>query len=275
ILKKCVIYIIASGKLNKKKSLIVVLVTVIYFIITMILTGDRRYQFTAILALVFSYLKIYNIKFSPIKILTFSLLSILSLNLLKVIRNIRKENLVSLNEFFSSQVQQFFNMSVLYETMAEFGLSFFSVVNVYKYIPEVISYQYGLTFLISLLSVFPVGPWAGDFFNRASYSSYIINPMEGTGVGATLFGDFFVNFGWFGVLISLVFGIIFSKMFDMEKANNSRLSCAKYYSLFYVLITLVRATFAESVRTTIIVYCIPLFLLWVIKSYITKKINQI
>lgn len=261
-----IIYIISSGKLNRKKSLIILAAAILYFVGVMILSGDRRYQTSAIVALTFFYLRIFKPKLSWQAICAYGLFAILLLNLLAAIRNIRAGNLTSLSDFFLNYGSEILSASVLIETLSEFGLSFFSVVNVINYIPYYFSYQYGMTFLLALLLCgLPVGSWFTDLLEQASFSN-IINKMDGTPVGASFIGDCYINFGWFSLGIGLLFGILCKKLLNMSKASSSRLECAKYYQLFYVFIILVRATFGEAVRASMWVYFVPLFILWVVKS---------
>lgn len=261
-----IIYIIASGKVSRQLAFIILSAMSTYFIFLMILTGDRRYPVTAIIALLLFYIKLYDIKMKLSKIVVLGFGTMIFLNILTIIRNVRLGQLMGIGDFFKTYgTDILFNMSTLYETLAEFGLSFFSVVHVFKYVPEHISYKYGFTFVGSVPSILPIGWLFRDFFSKMSISG-MINPIEGAPVGATLIGDLYANFGWLSVVAGIVVGFFASRIFKINSSKNNRLECAKYYSLFFVLINLLRATFIEIFRPAIMVYYIPLFIMWVLKK---------
>ncbi|NDI34878.1 O-antigen polysaccharide polymerase Wzy [Chengkuizengella sediminis] len=261
-----VIFIIASGKFNRKVAITILLVTVSYFLVLMILTGDRRYPVTAILSLILFYIKFYDIRPKLIRLFFWGLASMILLNTLTVIREIRAEKLTNLSDFISTYfVDIIFDMSTMYETLAEFGITFFSVVLIFKYVPSDIPFQDGFSFIASVPSILPIGWLFRDFFQKASMSN-VINVIEGTGVGASLIGDLYINFGWLAILFGTLVGILVAKIFRFNNNINKRLWIAKYYSLFFILINLVRAAFFEIFRPAMIVYLLPLLIIWLVKS---------
>lgn len=261
-----IIYIITSGRLRRKSALSIVLLVVGYFVIVMILTGDRRYQVTAIFALILCYLRLYGVKFKVKQIIIWGVGGLLILNFFTVIREVRGNELTSLGTFFKYYGSDILlGTSTLYETLAEFGLTFFSVVHILEYVPQYISFQYGFSFIASIPSVLPIGWLFENFFHKASLSG-IINPIAGAPVGASLIGDLYGNFSWFAIFAGIIIGTLTNKIFRMESSTSNRLRCAQYYSLFYILINLVRATFIEIFRPSIMIYCIPLFIMWILKK---------
>lgn len=270
------LYINTSGKLKKRTVFIITLTSIFYFIVVMILTGDRRYPVTAILALILCFFKLYNIKIKLREIFTWGGAAYLMLNLLSVLRNIRRNDLTNVGNFiFNYGLDILFGISALYETLAEFGLSFFSVVHIFEYIPDYIPFQYGFSFVGSIPSILPIGWLFGDFFFRVSISN-IINSLAGAPVGASLIGDLYANFGWLAIPIAIIVGIYASRIFRIENRKKCRLECAQYYALFYILINLVRASFFEIFRSSIIVYFVPVFIMWVFSNrYKTNNKNKI
>lgn len=261
-----IILLICSGKLNKSKSNILVSVVIIYFIIVMILTGDRRYPVTAILALVLCYLKYYNLRISFVKTVLLGYIALTMLNLFTVVREVRHDELTSLFDFILNYWSKiFFNTNTVYETLAEFGLTFFSVVHIFMYVPYIIPFQRGFTFVATIPSILPIGWLFRDFFSKSSVSG-IINPQAGASVGASLIGDLYANFGWYALGAGIIVGIIFNKIFNVSNEKNIRLKYVQYFSLFYILINLVRATFFEVFRSAIMVYFVPMLIIWIVKN---------
>lgn len=261
---------IISG--SKRKSIfanIIFITVILYFILTMLLTGDRRYPVTGIIALVLSYMTKNNIKIKIFKLLSIIFSSIIFLNILTIIRKIRLGNLDSIISIISTYGNDLFSLDVVYETLSEFGLSFFSVVQVIQNVPEVINYLYGLTFVGSILSLLPIGFLLGDFFKQISISN-VVNQYH---TGASLIGDMYANFGWFGILGGFLVGIILSKLFYFGENIGRSYYILRYYSLFYILINLVRSSFLEIFRLTFIVLFVPIIIIYLLRTW--KKFNTL
>ena len=243
----------------------------------MVVTGDRRYEVTGIIAILLCVIKTYPIKFSVTMILGSGYLSVVLLNILIVIRNIRKGRLLSLTKFLMSNFKTiFFSLSTvkntIIETLAEVGISFFSVVQVIKNIPENIGFQYGKGFWGSIPAILPTGPIFKDFFEQIDIS-HVVNLLEKNTVGQTIVGDFYANFGLFYLPLSLLFGIFVKKFFDENCTGNINLSIARNYSFLYIEINLIRACFFEVFRNSVYIYVIPLVLMYMVREgdYTSKE----
>ena len=265
-----VLYIIASKGISKKKTIFIVFGTVIYYVFVMVSTGDRRYPVTAVIALVLCYLQVYKVKMNLLRFFVTLFICNLSLNFLAVLRIVRHGNLTGVMSFFIEYRDALLSNNAVYETLSEFGLSFLSTVSVIEHIPTSIDFQNGLGFYGAIPTILPVGRMFPDFFSQVSISRRI-NMITGYSLGSTIFGDFFANFGWVSVLLIIFYGAILSGMFyvDIDKMRN--LSLAKYYSLFYILINLVRASFYETFRASMSVWLVPLIILYFIKPVFRKK----
>jgi hypothetical protein len=262
-----IIYLIVGScgvKKNSKIGKIILLVTLAYFITHMILTGDRRYQTTAIIAICLSYISINGLKINFAKMAIIGLVGVLFLDILTTIGSIRLGNLSSISDFWAYYLQHNRENSVIYTTMRGFGLTFFSVVSIVNTIPETLPYQWGLSIYGAIPSLLPIGWLFGDFFRTVSISN-IVNNMNGYPVGGSLIGDSYANFGFLSILFLIIFGRILSTIFHIESGQGKVLSIAKYYSLFYIIINLVRGSFFESFRGAFIVYVIPLLIVVFLK----------
>jgi hypothetical protein len=266
-----ILLIISGTPKNKKWSIVFLCTSIMYFILVIILTGDRRYPVTGILAIMLCYLSRNNIKFSFMKMIPLLIGAGILLNILTVIRKIRIENLTSVFDFFSKYGKELFSLNIFYETLSEFGLSFFSVVAVIKYIPTTVSYLYGLTFIGSITSLAPVGFLFGEFYDRISVSSSTINKLDGYPVGATLAGDLYANFGWFSIFAAIIFGAALSNLFIFKDGGKQNYYFARYYSMFYILINLVRSSFFEIFRASFMVYIFPIIIMMLLKQRASKK----
>ena len=253
------IMIIWSNYLSKKSQIIFITTILIYNLVVMMLSGDRRYQMSAVIMLLVLIMYKYDFKFNVFKLILFGLITLIILNLLYIIREFRDGELSNILMYVFSNLDQLFSLNALYETLSEFGLSFYSLCNVGKYIPSYFSFQYGYTFVVSLTAILPLGLMNSSFFESASYSN-IINNIEGSHVGATVLGDFYINFGWFSIPLLILFGYLIYKIMYTSYNKNKQWMIIKFFILFYIFISLPRATISQTIRMIFIGVFIPYFL---------------
>lgn len=247
--------LIFSGKITKNKMNILLLVLLGYYAIVMICTGDRRYQVVSVMVLFLAYIRKNEIKFS-FKYIPLMIIGIWGLNLLKILRNIRYGGLVSVSDFFIKYAADIFSLSggVVEQTLYEFGGSFYTVCLGLKFVPEIISHRFGTTIISGIISILPLG-FLYNSSNIFKYGRIAQDLMDlgKTTVGASVIQDFYTNFGWCGgIIAAVVCGIIINKLFSPNKMNlQDGIYWVKYYTLFYALIHLPRASFTEVIRTAV------------------------
>ncbi len=249
------ICLIFSKKLSKTRLNVLMVVLIGYYVIVMICTGDRRYQVVSIIVLVLAYIKINQIKFSY-KYIPLGFMAIWCLNLLKVLRNIRYGGLVTVGDFLTTYAADIFSLGggVIEQTLYEFGGSFYTVCLGLKFVPEVIDYRYGTTILSGIIGIIPLG----FLYNQSGIFTYgriaeELMDLGNTTVGSSVMQDLYTNFGWTGgIIVAIVCGLIISKIFEVDKKGlESGLYWVRYYTLFYAVIHIPRASFTEVIRTGI------------------------
>lgn len=258
-------YIISSKVLSKRRVKIVVYITLIYFVLCMVLTGDRRYQVIACIVLILVYINSYKIEVIKIRNLIWIIFGILFLSILYQLRKMREGDLNGVSNFFRVLISNLGSYNVVLETLTEFGISFYSVAGILKNIPSSIPFQKGIGFLGALLSILPIGTRYKEFFSSISISNRI-NLIEGKPVGATLLGDCYANFGWLTIPFIMLFGLLLMKIIAPKNKRNVHYFRGHYYSLFYIALNLVRSSFYEIVRPIFYIYIIPLVVLYFIKK---------
>lgn len=262
-----VIYLVCSRKLDKKKSTVLILGTILYFLFYMLLTGNRKIQIFSIITLVLIYIKEKKYKFKKKQLLLFGVGGLYFLDIIYIIRKYR----TNLSIIFSELIKSFTNFDIIKklvgESMLETGLSFCSIASIMTCVPSVFDYEFGKTFLRTLPSALPIGWLFPDFFSKAT-STFVINRYTGLPVGDSLLGDFFWNFGWGGILVTFIFGILLGLITKKLYFKKEEL----YFSLFFVILPGVRTGFFELFRPLVVVTIIPLFLKYIFKiSKITKN----
>ena len=245
-----------------------------YLLIIMVLTGDRRYYVTAIIAMLLCFMRLYKTKIKLREIIKIGIIATLLLNFLAVIRTMRLHSLTSVGNFIYTYWKEMVAYNPIFETLNEFGVTILSVAFPIKYIPSIFSYQYGLSFYGAIPSLLPIGWLLTDFFNEVSMTT-LLNPIEGYPVGGSLPGDLYANFGWWGILGAIIFGVILSKVFVIHENKNNNFNIAICYSAFYILINLTRATFIEIFRNVFIVILVPMLLMYVLKGSIKRGVQHI
>lgn len=265
-----VFFIFFSGCINEKRKKLMFIIILIYLIIIMILTGSRKIQIFSILSLFLGYVSSLdrrNLSFK--KIIIYGFFVIITLNVLITIRDNRFDlssiGPILLDKLFS------FNLfdNILGEILAETGITLLSVASIISLVPNIMMYQYGLTYLRTLPSFLPIGWLVGNFFNKAS-STYVINSYTGIPVGSSFIGDLYWNWGYFGgAIVAAISGIIVSKLLRIGSSSNIRKSFAMYFSIFSQLIILVRSELFDVYRPVLLVI-IMVFILEKIKFKIWR-----
>ena len=230
----------------------------------MLLTGSRKIQVFSILSLTLGYnfsIERRKEKVPIWKIIVYLVLSLITVNILIIIRKNRfdlstiiptfVDNLLSLNLF----------ENIFGEVFSETGITILSVASIIKSVPAIFPFEYGKTFLRTIPSIFPIGWLSGDFFSKAS-STNVINAYTKIPVGSSFIGDLYWNWGYCGgILMAFVSGIIVQKIISINN-KQSRIGYAIYFSVFSQLIVLVRAELFDIFR--------PLFMIFIIKLIIEK-----
>lgn len=258
-----VIFLLNSS-IGKKKKNILVIIFIIYSTLFMVLTGDRRYQFIGIVVVLLNYLYINKVKLKLSKVLIISVIGSIGLNMLTLISDIRQNSLVSISEFFSEDLEKFFSLDFIYKVFGEFGLSFMTVVIAMKNVPFLLPFQKGFSFWGAIPTILPIGWIFPDFFYKVSIFRRLYD-IEGYPVGASLPGELYANFGWISLIFTFIIGGFIGKYFKFNKTSNS-LIVAQYFSVFYILINIVRASFLEVARNVFVILIIPVLIHYFFKS---------
>ncbi len=260
-----VIYILSSKRFKRTKAFLLTGLVTVYFSVIMLLSGSRKTQVFGVVAIVLCFFYTYKPpKFSLFKKVFVVLGGTVFLNMIYIIREYRMNLSSVIPAFFSSLTSFEFVKNVIPETLAETGITFGSVASVMRCVPGVFGYEYGMPILRSIVSIVPIGWLIPDFFAKASTTT-TINEYLDLPVGGSLIGDFYWNWGMFGILAALLFGVLLA----VASAKSQRKSSEVYFSLFYIMLIGVRAGVFEIARPLFIVLFVP----WAI-SYLIKDRKQ-
>lgn len=251
-----VIYMLCSQTLSPIQKKILVFAVCTYLLTTMFLSGSRKLQIFYLLTIGLCYywtrvkykLNFWKLVFSAIVLLFF-------LDFLYIIRENRM-NLTDVGPELCESIKNFrFIQSIMGEVFAEAGLTFYAVVSIITFVPSIFPYEYGMTLVRTIPTILPVGWLFPNFFAKAA-STYVINTYTELPVGASLFGDFYWNFGLFGgVIISFLWGRILAA--GTSKFLNDEKFAAVYFTIFFTALLGVRAGIFEIFRPFLMTVVLP------------------
>jgi len=261
-----VFFIFFSGCIKQRAKKMIFVIVLAYLVCVMMLTGSRKIHIFSILSLFLGYeFSSKERHLSIRRAIIYAFIAIIILNVVITIRDYRND-LASIGPILIEKLLSF-NIfeNILEEVLAETGLTLLSVSAIIKVVPNVMPYQYGLTYLRTIPSFLPIGWLVGDFFDLAS-STYVINSYTGIPVGSSFIGDLYWNWGYFGGgFVAFLFGILICKFFlHINNKSNTREACAIYFSIFAQLIVLVRSELIDVYRPVIMIFIIV---------FIVKKFN--
>ena len=163
-------------------------------------TGHRAY--TILQIILFIYLYYNSIEKPKLKTLIFSgIASYITLSWFIVIRNNRADGLKL------SSILEIFNQdnNVILNTLTEFGFSI-NIVSITIY--QEVDHIFGSQIIYSILAVMPK---VSELFNQ--YNNYnIYSALDLSRYGGSYIGDFNFDFGSFGVIVALIYGLIIQRL---------------------------------------------------------------
>ncbi|HWP91118.1 MAG TPA: O-antigen polysaccharide polymerase Wzy [Thermodesulfobacteriota bacterium] len=107
---------------------------------------------------------------------------------------------------------------VLFSVFGE-RLNYASIVGVIvDNTPSVSDFKFGSTYILFFPSLIPRVLWPGkpsvSFANEFGRDYGFLHPLdESTSVGMTWIGEMFINFGWFGIFVPLIYGFLYRFIF--------------------------------------------------------------
>ena len=263
------IYIIVSEKLSKRKLDMILVIYAVYTIVVMMFSGDRRYAITSFIAIILCYIKTLNIKIGIKKIIVYGIIGMFALLILAAIRNARLYVINSFSDFFDMFVELITKSNFIYETLSEFGLTFFIYVAVIEFFPSQFSFKLGSTYLFAPFTVIPMSGYFFPGVQEAVSAHFDCKSITHQSLGAALGEELFANFGFVAPAIAILCGVILSFIMKESKISNTgnKQKIANYYSFFYILVNLVRASTTEIFRLAVYAMVFP----WIIGLFYKEK----
>ena len=262
-----VIMYIFSNKASKVKKISLIVIYHLYASIEVLFAGDRRQFVISIIVCILALCYYYHVKISWKMLLGALLVGVIGLFALAAIREGRLNVIYSFGDFvevFNKSMQN----NIIYETMSEFGLTFYSVVATIEFYPSRFSFTSGWLYIAMFVIIIPGVsskiPQMHDALMVSKYCKSVYNH----GLGGSIPQDLYSSFSVFGLVGAIPFTIIMTKILTI-KADYNEWKQARYFILFYGCLNLVRCGIAEITRLLAYAFII----IWII-NIIVKLFRQ-
>lgn len=257
-----IFYIIESKKLSKHGVGFLVLAIATYFVVTMIGTGDRRFAIIALLCIILCYVQSYKIKIKASLLIPMICIGYVALVFLNIISSTRKTTgIPNGSALVEAIINGVLSFDVIWNTFSEFGIVLMCYVYTGQYFPSLFPYRMGSQILVNFTAILPIGGvisnWKEMTGIQTVINSYVKQPLGGA-LGADLYG----NFGILSFIFALTLGLFIKRLMDTRKTELSDYESAKYFSIMYIMINMVRAGFGEIIRLGFYCYFVPIIILY-------------
>ncbi|WP_336776026.1 O-antigen polysaccharide polymerase Wzy [Paenibacillus sp. MMO-58] len=241
------VILICSNRISKKKVKLMIALFLVYEVFYMVASGDRRQEIIGILTITLCYVQHYKYRMKIKSAFAFIIVGLFVLNFLATIRTGRIDGFNSISNFLYTFIKVGEN-NVIVETLGEFGITFFTINSAVQYYPDQFSYVLGLGYLAGILIIIP--GLSTMLFPDIIYNGNIVDKLyyyDGRPLGGSIAQDFYANFGVYGVVAAVVFGIVLSKLIA-RKSNPAQIDTARHYIFFFICLNYIRAGFYEVSR---------------------------
>lgn len=260
-----VIYVISSNYLSKDKAKWFFFLFFAYALGITTLVGGRRFTVTALLAVVPCYLYTYNVRVSWKRLGWFGLIGYLGVVFLCSVSATRESLATSLSDYFIFAMGYLKSADVIFDFIYEFGNTIFPYIMSLEIFPQRHDYMYGLSLLVVWILAIP---GAGKIFPNLRHdvgTSTIAKSYYNYWFGGAFGQELFANFGYYSVGIAILIGRFFRYILGTLN-RHCLISNARYFTLYYALLNLVRSDVGEFVRLILWSYFLPIVLIQFIKN---------
>lgn len=203
--------LIFSSIYHPKRAKIWMISSILYLVVIM-LSGDRGSSVIYIVSFLFIYYRFVK-KLKLKTIIIGAVVGYFFLIVLSVI-SILREHSFSIENVIAAYSERKTD-GIIYTVLREFGGSVITLMYSIDSFPSFSNFNYGGTYLASLISILPDVP---DFINDALTNSFTFvrafptNLYGYESLGGNYIGELFYNFGYFSPIFMIIIGMVISKM---------------------------------------------------------------
>jgi hypothetical protein len=259
-----VIYIIASKRLSKKTAIIFFTLFFAYALGITTMAGGRRFTVTAFISTFPCLLYCYNIKLKKKHVFIMATSAYLGLLFLKTVSATRHDLARSPIEYLELAMNYVQGNDVFFDAIAEFGNTIFPYIIALDYFPNYADFIWGKSLIIVWIAAIPtIGKIFPTLIHDSSVTAMVATKYRywfGGALGQEIYG----NFGYLAIGLAIPIGILFHKLLGLYDSR-SPISVARYFSMFYILLNLVRSDLNEFTRLIIWALILPILIQNVLK----------
>ena len=161
---------------------------------------------------------------------------------------------------------------VIWGSLGEFGSAFSTLVISMSNVPSALSYGMGSTYLAGFLSVVPV--LVGRFPLLKEATQFTTAIKGSTFLGGSMLGEFFYNFGWFGVVGSFLVGALLAWCQSCLNENEDRRHTVRAWVsavLAVYLLLFIRGYFTDAVMKLAYTFLFSCLSYWLIDYKLHRR----
>ena len=260
---------------DKRKFDLMFIVMCLYQVFRMYISGDRS---TGV-ALILVWVLIRHKYVKPIKgknAIIYILLIYVAFVFLKFVEMTRGMDTKSVDGVLTELIQS----NIVAKTTFEYGVNVWSGMMVFYSVPSTASFRYGLTYLagiigkpLSLLGLTNAVWQYSDFsiLLKEPERGALINRLTAS-MGGSFSGEWYLNFGWGGLILIVFFGYILAKFSDICVSKKSNPVVAGFFMYVATLVIWWVRQYFNSVSWYTIFYGIIVFILY---QFIANKEKRV
>lgn len=190
---------------KKSKAIIVLFVSAVILIFNILFTGGRGRNL--LMLVVLSLVAFYNnvFKFSRWKIVLLTVFAYLGVVVLNTVADVRMQGMQIFGSSFLNNLGGFALLDILQEMGSSIYTPYLCVLqrgNEYQT-------AWGRTYIYSLITIMP--NLNGVFTEYINASSFV-KALDGVALGGSFIGETFFNFGYLGIIVTFLIGIVVYKL---------------------------------------------------------------
>ncbi len=261
------------------KAKMFTIIIALYAVISL-LTGSRTLFIMIVLTLIWlwnSIIRPFNWrKVSKLAVMGFFLMLVISA--FENFRGVEEKEIGTLAEAFSNSLSQ----NPVIDSIGEMGGSMSPLLMIMQFMPDSLSYRLGDSYLYALFSLLP------NLFNfmgtvHPSREHAMLDVWLGNylglsyGPGFSMVAESYYNFGWFGIGISFVWGVIIAKLLgynSSEKLSENPIRLFIILAVISTCFTLPRIHTLYFVRTFFYYIAVPFLGIILLRNKHLKSMRQ-
>jgi hypothetical protein len=211
--------IAATVKKVMRTQIYILFVAII--LITLYIGG--RSEAVILIVLLLLYNHYFVVPLNGLKMLVVILIGFILLSFLTVVGDIRSEVGRTFGDYMSAFGERITTDNLVIRAICEMGGSMFPLAKTIEIVPDYYPFKWGSTYLYAFSSVIPnLNIWdihpAMKYANLGDWLQDVLH--LGYGPGYSLVAEAYINWGWFGFIFFVLYGLVNGRIFTLVTKKN-------------------------------------------------------